>query len=305
VKFIINQGTTFQVSDEKGNMPIGPEYGLYYQDTRFLNDFNLTINGQEPLLLTSNTVDHYSAIHYLTNPEFIGLKSHMLSIIRRKFVGEGMHEDVDIVNHSDTQVNITVEFEIDADFADIFEIRLYNPKVKGKTEIVNEENGISFRYVHGDFIRKTSVHFESKTKPQIENHQVRFPLEIPPKGSWHSCVIISVGEEKKMGPSIRQCNAFGTTKLPLETDHKIWFSKAPKLDSDDDSLNHCYEQCLKDLVALKIRDEKISQDVFILAAGIPWFSTLFGRDSLIVAYQTLIINRGIDRSKIRSVRYLS
>jgi len=69
MKIVINNGTTFLVSDEKGNMLDDPEFGLYYRDMRYLRKFNMTIDGKELHLLTSRNVNYFSAAYFLSNPE--------------------------------------------------------------------------------------------------------------------------------------------------------------------------------------------------------------------------------------------
>jgi len=111
MKIVINNGTTFLVSDEKGNMLDDPEYGLYYRDMRYLRKLNMTLNGKELLLLTSRNVNHYSAAYYLSNPELNGLKAKALSIVRKRSVGEGMHETVEVRNHTTDDVHLELAFD--------------------------------------------------------------------------------------------------------------------------------------------------------------------------------------------------
>lgn len=301
MKVVINKGSAFQVSDEQGNIPPGKEYGLYYQDTRFLSYLALDVNEMDLLLLNSSTVDYYSAVYYLTNPYFEGVKANTLSFIRKKFVGEGMHEDLDIINHANHPVVLRVRFNMAVDFADIFEIKKTHIQKEGKIEITQEETGIIFRYKHGDYIRKTSALFKSKEKPEIKGHSVVFHLNIPPRQMWHTCIDFSVGVENKVSNVQYTCDSFGLATLPFKKDRERWFSNSPVLISDHDALTHSYRQALTDLIALRIREKEISPDLFVPAAGIPWFATLFGRDSLITSYQTLLVNPEIAKGTLKSL----
>jgi len=111
------------------------KYGLFYRDTRFLSYLALSINEKDLSFLNSNTVDYYSSVYYLTNPKIDKIKANTLSFIRKKFVGNGMHEDLYIINHSNREVNLKVKYDFDVDFADIFEIKKINLKKAGNTKL--------------------------------------------------------------------------------------------------------------------------------------------------------------------------
>lgn len=299
MKITINQGSSFQISDEKGDIESGSEYGLYYQDLRFLNSFCLSLNNERTKLLASRKVDHYSAIYYLTNPALKDIPKDTLSIVRSKFVGDGMHEDIEIINHYHKNVRLKVKLKADADFADIFEIKSLNLKKEGVTKIEKENNRLIFKYTLADFTRQTVISIQSKADHHIKGKEIIFDIILEPKERWHTCINILVGEEGYMGSLAYGCNSFRLSSLPIKQDMNKWFSSAPVLESDYDNLNHAYKQSLMDLASLRVRSKNLSEDIFIPAAGIPWFYTLFGRDSIITAYQTLIINPEIAKGALK------
>src|SRR5947208_13794528 len=93
----ILEGSTFCLSDEVGDLD-GPGCGFFAEDTRFLSRFTLTINGQRPLLLSSGKVEYFSAAFYMRNPLAGGLGHDVLSVERRRFIGEAMQDVVVGVN---------------------------------------------------------------------------------------------------------------------------------------------------------------------------------------------------------------
>src|SRR5437764_10803164 len=99
----INEDTTFLITDELGNVPEGAELGLYEDDTRFLSRYQLTLNGEVPLPLAARATDYYAATSVMTNPALSGVLPGVLSVVRQRFVGRGMHDDLDITNHGDTE----------------------------------------------------------------------------------------------------------------------------------------------------------------------------------------------------------
>jgi hypothetical protein len=81
-------GNSFLVADDHGDVGAGSE-GLYYNDTRYLSAWQLLLNGEPPQLLSSDTVDYYSAAVFLQNPPLPGMPAGAVSLIRNVFVGEG------------------------------------------------------------------------------------------------------------------------------------------------------------------------------------------------------------------------
>src|ERR671936_2115011 len=113
----ILEGSTFCLSDEVGDLD-GETSGFFAEDTRFLSHFQLTINGERPLLLSSGQVEYFSAAFYLRNP-LAGLEQDILSIERRRFVGHGMQDVIFVENESMEPVAFALALEFGNDFADI------------------------------------------------------------------------------------------------------------------------------------------------------------------------------------------
>jgi glycogen debranching enzyme len=156
MKIIINEGTSFLITDEPGDIKEETEEGLFHQDTRFLSGYKLLINGQKPILLSSRQINYFTAHHYLSNPPFKDIPGNALSITRFRFVGDGLHEDIDVYNHHAKEISCFLQLRFRADFADIFEVKTSGVIKKGIFSFLigEDKRSLSFIYKRENFIRK-------------------------------------------------------------------------------------------------------------------------------------------------------
>jgi glycogen debranching enzyme len=125
VPLTILEGSTFCICDDRGD--IGEKTsGLFADDTRFLSLLRMTINGDRPLLLSSNKVEYFSAAFCLRNPVIDDLPQDTLYVMRERFIGEAMQDRVTIRNEGMEPVTFEVAFEFACDFADIFRVKAYD-----------------------------------------------------------------------------------------------------------------------------------------------------------------------------------
>src|SRR5947209_4835589 len=118
----ILEGSTFCICDEIGDLD-GQTSGFFTDDTRFLSELRLTVNGARPLLLSSGKVEYFSAAFFLRNPLAGGLAQDLVSIKRERFVGVGMQDHVVVQNQDMAPVAFDLGLEISADFADILSVK--------------------------------------------------------------------------------------------------------------------------------------------------------------------------------------
>jgi glycogen debranching enzyme len=316
VRITINEDTTFLIADELGNVPEGAELGLYQDDTRFVSHYELCLNGEPPLGLAARATDYYAATHVLTNPPLHGMERNVLSIVRQRLVGRGMHEDLDIVNHGDREAAFTLELRIDADFAHIFDVKREISVEKEAIRRVGDfsldrardGNSLRFRYQRGDLRRCLIVGFSEP--PVAERGCCRWALRLAPRETWHLCVNFQTLEDQCEDQCPVTCDR-GRTPGAVEPGpighgarrHADSVLRAPRLETDFPALRRAYAQSAEDYAALQIKGKDVSDGELALAAGIPWFMALFGRDSLIAAYQALpqypLLARGVLRALAR------
>jgi len=283
----INEGASFIISNEVGDILPGEEAGLYGQDTRFLNRYEIFINGVKPSLLNGRQVDYYTAVHYMTNPKTGDMPPDSLSISRKRFVGDGLHEDIDIENHSLSPVRIELRLEFDADFADIFEVKSGRPPSEITPEFFTDEENASiiFRYQSDSFYRETRMAFGEF--PEFNEKTAIFNLRLEPGRRWHTCIDFLTLSTREMVRPKYGCESFNMARGTRPESRANWIRKAPRLATDYDVLQHAYNLSLLDMAALRLKDPQFAKVGVVPAAGIPWYVACFGRDSLITAYQAL------------------
>jgi glycogen debranching enzyme len=284
----ILEGDTFVVSNRRGDVvPSKSEpHGLFHQDTRFLSCWQLTLDGQPPRILSTDDVNYFSAQFFLIPAAGTIYDDAALSIIRSRSVGDGFHEDVTLLNHTAEPLELELRLEAAADFADLFEVKDALDK-KGEHYTVVEGSRLVLGYRRGSYLRETWI---SATAPEAELTEdgVRFRVDLPPHGRWTTCIDV-LAAVHAFGEAPRHVKyGHGDTRarpnmsLTLEE----WRANAPELDTDWRALERTYERSLVDLAALRFYPP-ILPGMALPAAGLPWFMTVFGRDSLMTSYQAL------------------
>jgi glycogen debranching enzyme len=281
----ILDGSTFVVSDRRGDIDAGPDqpHGLFFKDTRFLSRWVLTLEGRPLEVLSTDDVDYFSAQFFLYPPTGTIYKNPDLSVIRQRTVGDGIHEDVLLLNHSAEPVEVGLNVAAEADFADLFEVK---DALKKKGELYREvrDGSLVLGYRRDDFVRETVI--SSAEKATIGGHGLSFRIRIPPHSEWQTCLDVLPSAD---GEAPRPKHGHGSISKPLpnmKLGLEEWIEEAPKLDSSWDKLGHIYWRSLVDLAALRFYPG-ILEGASVPAAGLPWFMALFGRDSVITSYQSL------------------
>jgi glycogen debranching enzyme len=293
VRLVINEDTTFLICDEVGDIPRGGDFGLYYEDTRFLSAYSLRLDGRTPVFLSARPTDSFSATHFLTNPALPGAGLAWLGIVRRRQVGRGLHEDIDITNYGPDEARFSLELGFDADFVHIFDVKGRResgqpvPRRRGGIRLSLAEGGRSLRFElrRPTFVRRLVVNLSER--PVLVGPRCRFGLSLGPRERWHLCVDFLTLDERDRGEPAYTCRSGPTFILgERRRRHQELVEQAPRLETDSYVLQQAYERAVQDFAALCVRGEEVAGET-VIAAGIPWFVALFGRDSLITAYQTL------------------
>ena len=275
-------GSTFVVSDESGDFEAERAEGFFHEDMRHLSRWRLLVDGEPPPTLSSGNVDYYAA-RVVGSAGDEGDGAPTMAVRRERFVSGGLHEDLFVENLTDEPRRVELVLEFASDFGDILECRT-RPKKRGRIVADVADEQVTLRYERGDFTRATVIRFSRHCR--LERGRATFALELAPRKTWKTCVdVVPVvdGDERR---SRHRCSDFGSPQPDMPLSFDDWLRTAPRLETDWDGLRHTYQRSLVDLAALRFRPlENLTWS--LPAGGLPWFMALFGRDSIIAAYQLL------------------
>ena len=309
MRLTINSDTTFLLCDDVGDVPDGSECGLYHEDTRFLSSYALTLDGLAPLLLAARAVAPYAADHFLTNSILPRVPRGQLSVIRRRQVTEGMYERIEITNFGDSDAIFTLGLRLDADFCHLFEakheVQVSNDVIRagGSYQQSLATDGRELRFAFSSPQRARALLVRLSERPEIEGGQCRFAVHLAPRTMWRLQLdFLTLQDVETPEAASRGVGAAHWERHQRHREEMV--AEAPQLDSDSLTLRRAYEQSVHDFARLQITTTDGGENEFIIAAGIPWFMTLFGRDSLITAYQALPFFPEAARGTLRALARL-
>jgi glycogen debranching enzyme len=284
----ILDGNTFVVSDERGDVEasLSDPTGLFSFDTRFLSQWVLTVNGQRLTSLSVDDLQYFETRFFLvpgTGTVYIDAK---MSAIRHRVVATGFHETLTILNHDDKTAPVTVRLDAACDFADLFEVKDALRK-KGTYSCTVDGSRLRLAYQRDTFSRATTI--ASSQPCTLDERGLTFEIEIEPHGSWTTDLDVTIellapNDGADEGSTVAWHARRSGTKLGDNL--AKWLGDAPRLSSDWEPLRATYRRSLIDLAALRFSPISAGRHA-LPAAGLPWFMTLFGRDSIFTSLQAL------------------
>jgi glycogen debranching enzyme len=291
----IHQAQTVLVTDPDGQVSWPSDKGLYFFDTRLISAWAIYANGVPWDLLNGGAITYDTARIYLTNRSFLTedgiIAERTLGFVLSRRLAGGMHEDLDITNHGHRHVRFNLEIAIRSDFADVFEVKSGRIVRRGRitTEWSDAHQKLRTTYSNQDFRR--AVHIGTRHEEQqaaYANGRLSFEVNLNPGQTWHCCLIYDLidGNRHFHGPHDCTHGAYAEQHTSARTE---WQDAVLKIRTSNEEFYRCYRQAIEDMAALRLPIAGTDHMVFVPAAGLPWFMAPFGRDSLIVSLQNILI----------------
>ncbi len=278
------QGQTFAVSDHSGDVLVGAPQGVFLFDTRILSRWELRLDGQPVEPLTSEVEEPFAASFVGRGLPPPGRADSELVVLRRRHIGRGMREVVTVANHGLQAARVLLELVCDVDFADLFEVKESRVEPgRGVVEVLDDST-LEFRQDTDGGVDRAVLH--TATPAEVTPGRFAWQVELGPGERWEVCLELaaSLGGQR-IAPRF-SCSGADEDAEPAVRMQR-WRGHLPNLRTDHPTLAATYQRSAEDLGALRIFDPD-HPELAIVAAGAPWFMTVFGRDSLLTSWMTLI-----------------
>jgi glycogen debranching enzyme len=291
----ILDGSTFLVSNLRGDIDASPDqaHGFFFRDTRFLSRWTLTANGWPLNVLSTDENQYFSAQFFLVPPTGTVNDNPTVSIIRKRSIGDGFHEDITVINHGGEPLEVELRLDAAADFADLFEVKDALAK-KGEASTRVEDDVLVLAYRRDDFVRETRI--RASRRADVDDKGFTFKLDIDGHDEWNTCLFVQPVTESAKEIKYRHDDDEAKPNIGVSLDE--FLAAAPQLETDWDPLEHIYERSLIDLAALRF-ETTLFPGQPMPAAGLPWFMTVFGRDSLLTSFQALPFTAELAETTLR------
>lgn len=280
-------GSTFCLSDHIGDIEQGTSHGLFFRDARVVSRWELLVDGHRPDPLSVLSPEAFTARFILRRPPRGGVADSTLLVVRERLVADGLSETVTIENLGREPTAVVLELHADGDFVDLFAVK-EGRGGHGRAEVLVTDTELLFTD-RSDRSRGLAV--SSSELPHILPGSLTWRVVVPAGGRWQTEIL---AQPTMSNQRVRLPLRPGEHYEASEPGRKIeaWRDTATKLTAGDPLLTSVLQRTESDLGALRIHDEAREGRTFV-AAGAPWFMTLFGRDSLLTAWMALPLDVGL------------
>ena len=306
----IHQGQTVLISEPDGQINWPSERGLYFLDTRVVSSWAVYANGETWELLNGGAITYYAARIFLTNRSFATengtIPPRTLGFTISRWIGGGMHEDLEITNNGMKPVKFQLEIAIRCDFADLFEVKSGNIVRRGRitTEWSEARQYLRTIYRNDDFSRSVTISAQRfPTEAVYANGRLSFEVALDPGEAWHTCLLYTLQDNDKHSAPPHDCIEHHPASRHAET-LADWLRTVAKIQTSNEEFYRLFRRALEDMAALRLPIEGTDHIVFLPAAGLPWFIAPFGRDSLIVSLQNILVYPEFARGSLDIPRLL-
>ncbi|MBF2066928.1 MAG: amylo-alpha-1,6-glucosidase [Calothrix sp. C42_A2020_038] len=318
----IKDDDLFLVTDTLGNISgcglgdSNPSMGLFCSDTRFLSRLELQIDGHSPVLLSSTADKGFSLSVLCTNPRIDErLRPDTIGIRRELVLNGALFEEIEVSNYSTTTISFELSLSFEADFADLFEVRGHGREKRGRLlRLVEPLSSIEMpleEHEHdGDYatekslllayqgldgaIMESRIKFQHRQPDYFKGYTALWRFELAPHEKQKLGYRSRPVTNNKSSSTVSAPVTLGQAKAAEVMEEQNWVQQITRIRADKGIFNRVIERAEQDMYLLRQSFGKHKT----VSAGVPWFSTLFGRDSLITASQTLMLNPQIAKETL-------
>jgi glycogen debranching enzyme len=286
---LLLEGSRFWMSDGRGDAVAGT-HGLLETDVRHLSVWRLLLDHKPLHLLSSRNVSLTTArIFGTVSGQHLGHNAS-LTIMREQSVANSWTETIIVENHLPEEHEVQLALEFATDFADVFEMR--RGGTQSTSTIIRSAEGVVLSAHEGEWERSSVIAFDRDFSLNEAKNRATFDIVLAPKGRWKLSIEVS-GRGHNLDER-------ATSSTPVLSPAADFVASTPVLRTESELIARAYEQSLVDLAALRFFPDR-DQAWCVPAAGLPWFMALFGRDSIIAAFQALPFAPDLARSTLLSL----
>lgn len=301
----INHGSTFILSEQDGSITPHTDQGIYSRDTRYVSGYRFYADGKRWALQNSGAVAYFAFRAYLINPKIVTelgeIPAGTVELLFNRWVREGIHEDFDLHNYGQKRVRFNLEIAIRADFADIFEVKAGRIIRKGNVRTTSGQETFELvtTYQHLNFNRSWRYQVDCSASPPVyANGRINFLIDLDAGESWHTCCQHEFIEPERTLRSPVPCGHDTEQSSENAAELNEWKNLATSITTANEDVYRLFKQSVEDMAALRLPYQGGGENQYVPVAGVPWFVTVFGRDSLIVSLQNMIVYPALARGAL-------
>jgi glycogen debranching enzyme len=324
----VSQSRTVLAVGLDGFVDEGTEHGLFVHETRLLSRYRWLVDGQRPRpVVLSNVEQHTWLGYYILLPPGVdpgpadtgsgqidAIARQTLELRLSRYAGEGMHEDVELTNFSQHPTSFTLTLEVDADFADLGD--LHGPRAPGhiSRRPRDAELEIDYRaehaFDHQGEVGTARIHRgllgrirNASSSPAVTERGVTFDVTLPPRGTWHTCIDFVARIEERELPLMYGCRSFTGTLAEFDVRRRTFLGEATRFVSPQAQglapvVVQALDQAKADLASMRLYDLDHDERAWTVAAGLPMYNALFGRDVLTASWQAALASTALMRGSL-------
>jgi glycogen debranching enzyme len=327
----VSQNRTVFATERNGQIISGADHGLFVHETRVLSRYGYRINGEPPFPVALSNVESHSWLgYYIILPPGICVgppdqgsgqmrqeTEQTLELRVARFVGDGVHEDIDLTNYADQPTAFTFEIDIDADFADLVETKRSRLQRGERTRLWSDEDyelTFDYRAEHhyqnqseqgtARIHRGIAIRFtRSTTAPRQRDRHIVFEVELAPRQTWHTCVEMRVLIDGELLEPLYPCRAFNVTHNERDERRRLFLNEATTFASRESEtlapvVIGALERAKRDLLGLRLYDLDTDEHAWTMAAGLPIYIALYGRDTLTASWEAALLGSDMIRGTL-------